>query len=89
MKTFNDTIGNRTRDLPTRTAVPQRTASPRAAGQGWRFPQISDNIQRNCFACEIPSLLEPHFPIIPAMSYRPWQVDLPGSCLAAPPLCRA
>ena len=30
MKNFNDTIGNRTRDLPTCSAVPQPTALPRA-----------------------------------------------------------
>ena len=31
MKNPNDTIGNRTRDLPTCSAVPQPTALPRAA----------------------------------------------------------
>jgi len=30
MKNSNDTIGNRTRDLPTCSAVPQTTALPRA-----------------------------------------------------------
>jgi len=30
MKNSNDTIGNRTRDLPTCNAVPQPTALPRA-----------------------------------------------------------
>jgi hypothetical protein len=30
MKNSNDTIGNQTRDLPTCSAVPQRTALPRA-----------------------------------------------------------
>jgi len=30
MKNFNETIGNRTRDLPTCSAVPQPTALPRA-----------------------------------------------------------
>jgi hypothetical protein len=30
MKNSNDTIGNRTRDLPARSAVPQPTALPRA-----------------------------------------------------------
>jgi len=29
MKNFNDTIGNRTRDLPACSAVPQPTAPPR------------------------------------------------------------
>jgi len=31
MKNFNDTIGNRPRDLPTCSAVPQPTAIQRAA----------------------------------------------------------
>ena len=32
MKNSNDTIGNRTRDLPNCSAVPQPTALPRAPG---------------------------------------------------------
>jgi len=32
MKNFSDTIGNRTRDLPTCKAVPQPPAPPRAGG---------------------------------------------------------
>ena len=32
MKNFNDTIGNRTRDIPTCSAVSQSTALPRAPG---------------------------------------------------------
>jgi hypothetical protein len=32
MKNSNDTIGNRTRDLPAGRAVPQPTAPPRADG---------------------------------------------------------
>jgi len=31
MKNSNDTIGNRTRDLPACSALPQPTASPRAS----------------------------------------------------------
>ena len=31
MKNSDDTIGNRTRDLPARSAVPQPTAPPRAS----------------------------------------------------------
>ena len=31
MKNFNDTIGNRTRDFPACSAVPQPTAPPRAS----------------------------------------------------------
>jgi len=30
MKNSNDTIGNRTHDLPTRSAMPQTTSAPRA-----------------------------------------------------------
>jgi len=30
IKNSSDTIGNRTRDLPTSSAVPQTTATPRA-----------------------------------------------------------
>jgi len=33
MKNSNDTIGNRTRDLPTCSAVPQPTAPPRASSE--------------------------------------------------------
>ena len=36
MKNSNDTIGNRTRDLPTGSAVPQPTALPRAPVIGGR-----------------------------------------------------
>jgi hypothetical protein len=32
MKNLSDTIGNRTRDLPACSAVPQPTALPRAPG---------------------------------------------------------
>ena len=34
MKNSNDTIGNRTRDLPACSAVPQPTALPRASNGG-------------------------------------------------------
>ena len=34
MKNYNDTIGNRTRDLPVCSAVPQPTAPPRAPERG-------------------------------------------------------
>jgi len=33
MKNSNDTIGNRTRDIPACSAVPQPTAPPRAPGR--------------------------------------------------------
>ena len=35
MKKSNDTIGNRTRDLPACSAVPQPTAPPRAPFLTW------------------------------------------------------
>jgi hypothetical protein len=34
MKNSNDTIGNRTRDFPACSAVPQPTALPRASNDG-------------------------------------------------------
>ena len=40
MKNCNDTIGNRIRDLPASSTVPQTTATPRA-------------LQRNTFICKI------------------------------------
>jgi hypothetical protein len=39
MKNSNDTIGNRTRDFPTCSAVPQPTAPPRAS----QFRSTNDN----------------------------------------------
>jgi hypothetical protein len=39
MKNSNDTIGNRTRDLPVHSAVPQPTAPPLAAIVGWQGPE--------------------------------------------------
>ena len=39
MKNYNDTIGNRTRDLPACGAVPQATALPRAPNLSTR-PQL-------------------------------------------------
>jgi len=46
MKSSNDTIGNRTRDLPTCSAVPQPTAPPAACplslkGHGFLFIYLS------------------------------------------------
>jgi len=40
MKNSNDTIGNRTRDLPSCSAVPQPTAPPRAPGNPPVVPTI-------------------------------------------------
>ena len=44
MKNSNDTIGNRTRDLPTCSALPQPTAIPRAL-------IIKVTILKLCFDC--------------------------------------
>jgi len=53
MKNSSDTIGNRTRDLPTCSAVPQPTAPPRALHSlmfsvmsGKNLPHM---FQNNCF----------------------------------------
>ena len=37
MKNYNNTIGNRTRDLPACSAVPQPTAPPRAPFEVYRI----------------------------------------------------
>jgi len=39
LKNSNDTIGNRTRDLPACTAVPQSIAPPRARSAGAECPK--------------------------------------------------
>ena len=44
MKNSNDTIGNRTRDLPTCSAVPQSTAPPRTPIQNRSGGIITRNI---------------------------------------------
>jgi hypothetical protein len=41
MKNSNDTIGNRTRDLPACSAVPQITAPPRAPEWWHTFPEFN------------------------------------------------
>jgi len=40
MKNSSDTIGNRTRDLPACSAVPQPTALPRAPDRPWGFQEV-------------------------------------------------
>ena len=45
MKNSNDTIGNRTRDLPACRAVPQPTASPRAPSWFVLFIKFYQNAQ--------------------------------------------
>jgi len=40
MKNSNDAIGNRTRDLPARNALPQPTAPPRAPIVMWERPSL-------------------------------------------------
>jgi hypothetical protein len=44
MKNSNDTIGNRTRDLPACSAVPQPTAPPRASQSGGIRPNMSKTL---------------------------------------------
>ena len=41
MKNSNNTIGNRTRDLPEYSAVPQTTASPRTPHQDDRYSKLN------------------------------------------------
>jgi hypothetical protein len=55
MKNSNDTIGNRTRDLPACSAVPQPTAPPRAPRNMSTSNKIPDII---CFAYMIIKDLE-------------------------------
>ena len=45
MKNFNDTIGNRTRDLPTCNTVLQPTAPPRASSK--QSPQDNNKTTKN------------------------------------------
>jgi len=41
-KNYNDTIGNRTRDLPVFSAVPQPTAPPREAVKRYNYREETD-----------------------------------------------
>ena len=55
MKKSNDTIGNRTHDLPACSAVPQPTAPPRAPAwnvvvQGKRAALLQAVVKRNTLA---------------------------------------
>jgi hypothetical protein len=45
IKNYNDTIGNRTRDLPTFNAVPQSTAPPAACPICSLLVFINDNVK--------------------------------------------
>jgi len=45
MKNSNDTIGNRTRDLPARSSMPQPTAPPRDAG----YPRLQTHTRNVIF----------------------------------------
>jgi len=47
MKNSNDTVGNRTRDLPTCSAVPLRTAPPRAREDSAGTLMKRDNAQKS------------------------------------------
>ena len=53
MKNSNDTIGNRTRDLPACSAVPQPTAPPRAPVYGKRAGEIISNRKQDFNSTEI------------------------------------
>ena len=56
-KNSNDTIGNRTRDLPTYRAVPQPTALPRALAHGNPcFPLHAVNWTNSCIVQECGSI---------------------------------
>ena len=61
MKNFNDAIGNRTRDLPACSAVPQPTAPPRASviENWWDEIQAFGSAAVREFAIELdPGLVE-------------------------------
>ena len=47
MKNSNDIIGNRTRDLPACSAVPQPTALPRAPTRHCDLANCTGNTQKN------------------------------------------
>ena len=47
-KNSNDTIGNRTRDLPIYSTVPQPTAPPRAMQSCTRSSVFEENRRRTC-----------------------------------------
>ena len=50
MKNSNDTVGNRNRDLPAFSAVPQPTAPPRAPKYSyrWEYINVCFVFVRNC-----------------------------------------
>jgi hypothetical protein len=90
MKNSNETIGNRTRELPACNAVPQPTAPPHAPplnsfgpGQGWRNilgarANIADDFGRHSFACGHLSSLAPSYGVFQ------WRFSAPGSCPDGP-----
>jgi hypothetical protein len=59
MKNSNDTIGDRTRDLPACSAVPQPTALPRVPFKHWNDIEIacrSTDVLCQCFAAGLSKL---------------------------------
>ena len=61
MKNSNDTIGNRTRDLPACSAVPQPTAPPRSPVKQFAYPilmtSLKDRLSTRCSTLENPLTL--------------------------------
>ena len=70
MKNSNDSIGNRTRDLPTCSAVPQPNAIPRA-------PQQTHIIETNSYT-NAPTLVEDHmkFAVTQCVSLQQYWLDI-------------
>jgi hypothetical protein len=63
MKSSNDTIGNRTRDLPACSAVPQPTAPPRASGtegsRGITVPFLTSTLDEGGWSTSRPGRFTP------------------------------
>jgi hypothetical protein len=69
MKNSNDTIGNRSRDLPVCSVVPQPTAPPRASGK----IQPVKNSVRKCgviFSVEV-TVWSPGFKVVVCVTFGP------------------
>jgi len=69
MKNSNDTVGNRTRNLPTCSAVPQPTAPPRA-------PDVRNGEHQNLYAVRGMYFLWSFDPVrVMAFPYRAWRLQ--------------